>query len=168
MAPRLDSDKALFLRRRAAERGATLVEVALASIVFLMLIVGILDYGKIHYMRSRLQHAVSQSARFAVVGRTLDDPDKPGEKLSRDASIAYLIKKISGLNGLADKDIDIRAVDRTGRSAKGAGGAGDIVTVQATYRVKVLAPYLAPLFENRQYEFTSSTTFKNEEFTSGT
>ena len=39
--------------------------------------------------------------------------------------------------------------------------------VTATYRVPLVAPYLASMFAGGRFEFTCSTTMRNEEFPGG-
>jgi Flp pilus assembly protein TadG len=151
-------------QRRSACAGMIVVEFAMASIVVFMLIFGILDFARVHFSRSRLQYAVSQSARFATVGATLDDPNNPGTKMTRQDSILYLVKKLSCLPGIGNSDIKITAKNSAGQTSNGPGGPGDIVTVEATYRVKLVAPYLGPLFTNNLFTFKCGTSFRNEEF----
>ena len=150
--------------RTNKERGTVVVETALASTVFFMLVVGILDFGRMQYYRSNLQHAVSQSTRFATLGSTLEDPNSPGNQLSREESIRYMIRKLANVPDLDPSDIKIGAIDSSGALVEGAGGPGDVVTVQATYRVVLVAPYLNLAFPKGQYRFTCTTSFRNEAF----
>ena len=143
--------------------GTVIVEVALTCIVILMLILGIMDFSRMHFSQSRLQYAVSQSTRFATIGSTLTDSS--GKPMSRQASIVQMIRSLSKLGDLQDSDIKITATNATsGKTADGPGGPGDIVTVAATYHVPLVAPYLAPAFTGRQFTFTCATSYRNEEF----
>jgi hypothetical protein len=151
-------------RMRKGMKGATTVEVALASVVVLMLILAIIDLGRLHFSRSRLQYAVTQATRFGSLGQTVADPSSPQKQLSRKDSIIYMVKSLSNLDNLAQSDVVITSISAGGKSAAGPGGPGDIVTVQATYRVPILAPYLSLAFKKRQFEFACATTFRNEEF----
>jgi hypothetical protein len=144
--------------------GTVVVEVAIACVVVLMFILGIMDFSRMHYTQSRLQYAVSQSTRFAAIGSTLEDPNKPGKQMTREASIVHLIRKLSLLPDLQNSDIKLTSVSSVGKSAQGPGGPGDVVTVQATYHVPLVAPYLAPAFDGGRYTFTVATSFRNEEF----
>ncbi len=146
------------------QHGATIVEVAVAAVVLLMLILAIIDFGRMHFYRSRLQYAVSQAARFATLGQTIEDPENPGRQLTRDDAIAYLVRSLAQLPKLSEADITIRSTDALGRTSEGAGGPGDIVLVEARYTVDLLAPLLAPAFPGGVYQFTVRTRFRNEEF----
>jgi hypothetical protein len=84
--------------------------------------------------------------------------------MSRNDSIVYLVKSLSRLKDIESADISIKALDAAGQVSDGAGAAGDVVTVSATYRVPLVAPYLVGAFANGRYEFTCSTSYRNEEF----
>ncbi len=155
-------------RPRNREHGAVLIETALASVVFAMLLFAIFDFGRMFYFQSRLQHAVSQSTRFATTGNTLEDPNNPGTQMSRVDSIVIMIKQLSGIEGFAADDIQINTVAPDGTLIAGAGAPGDIVTVSATWRIPIVAPFLGAMFPGGLYQFTATTTFRNEEFPGGT
>ena len=149
---------------RNREHGAVLIETALASVVFAMLLFAIFDFGRMFYFQARLQHAVSQSTRFATTGNTLADPNNPGTQMSREDSIKSMIKQLSGIQGFGPNDITINTIAPDGSLIAGAGAPGDVVTVSATWRIPVVAPFLSALFPGGQYQFTATTTFRNEEF----
>ena len=148
------------------QRGAVIVEVALASVVLLLLIGAIFDFAHMHYARSSLQHAVSQATRYAITGASVADPQNKGKKLSREASILHLVQEISGISDFEKDDIKIYVVTSNGSLVAGPGGPGDVVMVRATYRIGLITPGLAKLFPEGEYTFTCSTRFRNEEFTS--
>ncbi|TFH21363.1 MAG: pilus assembly protein [Myxococcales bacterium] len=149
---------------KKCQHGSAALETALAATVFFAMVIGIIDFGRVQYYRSNLQHAVSQSTRFAVIGTSLKDPDAPGSAMSREASIAYLVRKISGLDDIDASDITIGAVRTDGTEVVGAGAGGDVITVTATYRVPLIAPLINLAFPGGLYEFTVRTSFRNEEF----
>jgi hypothetical protein len=105
---------------------------ALASTIFMMLVTGIFDFGRMHHLRSTLQHAVSQSTRFATTGNTVTDPDNPGQQLSREASIIHMIRQTSGIEDIDDDDIEMWTVNAAGDTSPGAGGPGDVVVVRVS------------------------------------
>jgi hypothetical protein len=147
-----------------SERGTATVETALASVVFFMMVIGILDLGRIQFYRSNLQHAVSSSTRFATLGATLDDPSKPGSKLSREESIVQTIRKMSGISSIDSGNVKIGAVTADGRSLTGAGGPGDVITITASHEIPLVAPYLHLMFPEGRYRFRCSASFRNEEY----
>ena len=154
------------MQTRTSQHGGAVLETALAITVFFAMVIGVLDIGRIQFYRSNLQHAVSQSTRFAAVGATLEDPDAQGLQMTREASIAHMIREISGLRDIDASDISIVVVTGADAARGGAGGAGDVVTVTATYRVLLLAPFITLAFPGGVYEFSCTTSFRNEEFVS--
>ena len=53
-------------RRAAGQRGAMLVEFALASTVFMMLVYGAISYGVMFWTKSTITHAAAEGARAAI------------------------------------------------------------------------------------------------------
>lgn len=135
----------------------------MAAVLFMMVTVGILDFGRVLYYRSNLKHAVSQSARFAITGNSLDDPNSPGQRLTREASIISRIRQLSGMS-INTSDVEIAAIDSDGNFHRGAGGPGDVVTVRVSHTVKLLAPYIDTVLPDGLLTFTTTTSFRNEEF----
>ncbi|HEY9163605.1 MAG TPA: TadE/TadG family type IV pilus assembly protein [Magnetovibrio sp.] len=59
-----------FVQGRRGERGATAVEFALVAPVFLLFVLGIIDLGRLFYVKNIMQYAVEQTARYAMVHPT--------------------------------------------------------------------------------------------------
>lgn len=129
-----------------------------------MLILALIDFARIHHTRSRIQNAVSQAARFAITGNRLADTDHPGSFLSREASIARLVRDISRIDAIDATEIEILTVEPDGRTSPGAGGPGDVVVVRVSHDVDVLTPVLGRVFPGGRYHFTCTSRFRNEEF----
>lgn len=53
-------------RRRRGQRGAVLVEFAIASVLFLTLIYGAISYGVMFWVKSTITHAAAEGARNAI------------------------------------------------------------------------------------------------------
>ena len=60
------------LRRGRDERGAQLVEFAIASVVLLVLLFGIIEYGYVLSFKQGLTQAAAEGARAGAVGTTTD------------------------------------------------------------------------------------------------
>lgn len=66
--------KATALPRRATERGATLLEFALVSLVFFTMLFGIIEFSRALYAYHFVDHAAKTATRWAAVnGYTCDD-----------------------------------------------------------------------------------------------
>lgn len=145
-------------RARRAERGQSLVEMALVLPMFLMLIFAIVDFSHVFYAEMTIQDALRQAGRFAITGNTLSGQ-------SRVASILATAQQAAGNLNLNTSSINISANGTGGTgAAANAGGPGDIITISMSTGVPMLTPLIAPLFPNGTYNFTVSVTFKNEPF----
>ena len=111
-------------KKQKSEKGSALVETAIGSVVMVMLIIGIFDFGRIHYTRSSLKHAVSQSVRFGITGNTIEDAEAPGGQLTREQSIVLRIRQLSGLDAADDGRLR-RGDDRLAVRGLGRRGAGE-------------------------------------------
>lgn len=60
-----------FTQGRRSERGATAVEFALVAPVFLLFVLGIMDLGRLFYIKNIMQYSVEQAARYAMVNPTI-------------------------------------------------------------------------------------------------
>jgi hypothetical protein len=58
----------IFRKFRTQERGAALVEMALVVPMFLLLMFGIVDYGRLYWSTTTAQKAMQKAARLATVG----------------------------------------------------------------------------------------------------
>ena len=150
------------MTRNTRQHGALVLEMGIVGAIFIMLILGVMDFSRIYYCQSTLKYAVSQGARFATTGGALQDENE--EPLTREESIVLMIRELAGFSDFVDDDIDITAVTSGGSTVVGPGGPGDVVTVRAEYHVDVLSPYLYPFFTEGRYTFEAVTTFRNEEF----
>ena len=143
------------------ERGQSLVEFALVVPVFLLLMFGIIDFGRLFFSQMTLQHAMREAGRFGVTGRHLDDPNNPGTQLSRVNSIITTAR-----NAASGLDItNIRVTSSSTGTNQNAGGPSDTMTVSITSRLRLITPMIGRYFgTNGVYTFTASTTFQNERF----
>lgn len=57
------------------ERGAIIVEFAILAPIFLIMVIGIIDFGRLFWIKSTMQFAVEETARYAMVNSdaTTDD-----------------------------------------------------------------------------------------------
>lgn len=137
------------------DRGNSMVEFALAAPVVILLLMGIFEFGRLYYVRLTVQQAVHEAARFAVTGSTLPDPDT-GDPLSRAESIKQVIQQQAST---LDLDVDRLEID----PADG-GGPSQIVTVTGSFRYQFVAPGIQSMFPDGAYDFTVTTSMKNEPF----
>lgn len=146
-------------------RGVISVEMAISGVMFFAALLAVLDFGRMYFFQSRLTYAVSQATRFATMGDTLERPTGPGASVSRAQSISRMIRELSGFDDLGDDDIDIVHIGPGAVTVAGAGGPGDVVTVTASYRIDIMAPHVAALFDGGVFRISAATTARNEQGT---
>ena len=54
-------------KNRTGERGTTMAEFAIISVVFFMIIFGIIEFGRLFYIHNALTDAARRGARYAVL-----------------------------------------------------------------------------------------------------
>jgi Flp pilus assembly protein TadG len=69
----LQTHNCLGRSRRGAEKGQTLVEFALAAMLFLTLLFGIVEFGRALWTWNTIVQATRAGARFAIVGDPTND-----------------------------------------------------------------------------------------------
>ena len=136
-----------------ADSGQTLVEFAIAALVFLLLIFAVFDFSYLYFAKLTLQSAVRQGGRYAITGQAMNSK-------TRYASILQTVKD-SSLGFATDSNTTICSA--VGGSSSG-GGPGDTVTITVTYTYKFITPLVAVFFKSGAYTITVSSTFKNEPF----
>jgi len=61
-----------MMKNRTGERGTTMAEFAIISVVFFMIIFGIIEFGRLFYTHNALTDAVRRGARYAVLHDKID------------------------------------------------------------------------------------------------
>lgn len=144
-----------------ARNGQSSVEFALALPLFLLLICGTLDFGRLFFEEMTLQHAMREAGRYAVTGNKMSGTNpNTNQPYTRIDSIIQIAQKAAA--GLDVSGIKISSVEGGNGSA---GGPNDTVTISLTTYLKLITPLIARFFgPNGTYTIIASTTFKNEPF----
>src|ERR1035437_686241 len=79
---------------KANDSGQTLVETAISLSVFLLLVLGTIDFGYLFSNKLTLQNAVRQGGRYAITGQCITGSDGSCSQ-SRYNSILTVVKKAS-------------------------------------------------------------------------
>lgn len=79
-----------IMKGRRGDHGNVAVEFALAAPFFLIFVMGIIDFGRLFWIKNTIQYAVEETARYAMVHPTV----------TTSALVTYAENRISGtLNG---------------------------------------------------------------------
>jgi len=146
--------------RRMRCRGQSMIEFALIFPLFMLLVCGVFDFGRLFYTQLTLQSAVREASRLTVTGNLLPDPESPGDYLNRIDSIIQMVHNMAPGFQFEENGIEIIGPGGAGDP----GGPGDLVTIRVTYSVDLLTPLVKPFFTGGKHTFTISMISKNEPF----
>ena len=62
------------MRRKTSERGQSFVETGLVLLIFLMLLIGIIDFGQVLYFHQSLVERARAAARYGAINPTFGTP----------------------------------------------------------------------------------------------
>ena len=121
-----------ILNLRRSRRGQTIVEFALILPIFVLLLVGIIDFGRAVYASSTVQNAARQAIRVGIV----DQNASVIEQAAIDHAVAL---------GLTGADVDVNFLDAdfsTGGTCAAEPVEGCIVEVEVRYEYNAATPIL--------------------------
>ncbi|WP_338760084.1 TadE family protein [Massilia sp. METH4] len=153
----------MFIKRR--QTGATLVEMAFLTPVFLLVLMALVEFGMMFFVTLTMQYAVREGARYAITGQSDLDPAKSGKQRS-----AAVIQKIRDSSmGMYDKVGPVIVVNDT-KYESGAygnatfGTAGDLIVLRLNCAWTVTTPIISAFFADGKYRFAVAATMRNEDF----
>ena len=120
MAIKITSIKNKAQRYLANDSGVAAVEFAIVLPVFIMLVMGIIDFGRIYWIKSSMQFVVEQSTRYAMVNASISEADLETYAYAQEDNV-------SGSGAIFNADID-------------DAGAINYMTVTGTYTFNFLTP----------------------------
>ncbi len=153
------------------ERGSTLIESAALMLPFLLLFLGIVEFGWYFLHQHTLQFSTREGMRMALVGSTLLDQN--GDALSREESIKETIgKQAQWAMNIEPEKIWIFQVgdnysdpDDWKTSAANAGNPADYMRVRVQYDHEFFTPLIGGFFSaDRKVTMEAEGTYRNELF----
>ncbi len=139
----------MFKKARFSDQaGQAMVELALITPLIILLILAIIDFGRIYSAQLVLNHAVRSGARSAAV---LDTYIYNTNSLVKN-QILTIVNDDAQFIAVDSTDITITSLPWT---------AGGNVTVDATYDIELTAPIVEQVFGG-SYEIESSVTMRRE------
>lgn len=148
-------------------KGSSAVEFAVALPVFIILVIGIMEFGWYFFVQHTLQYATREGMRLALVGRQLTDPS--GNVMTREASIVKTIKEQAslavdpGMLMISIYPVKDDFSDPTGwQSQQNAGDGGDYMRVRTRYEHKLFTPLIGTFFSGGHTVVVAEGTYRNE------
>ena len=147
---------------KANDSGQTLVEIAISLSIFLLLVLGTMDFGYLFSTKLTLQNSVRQAGRYAITGQCITGSDGTCSK-SRYDSIIQTVETFS-LGLVTTVEISITCTDNGGGCPNNAGGPGDLVTIIVTHPYYFTTGPIGAFFPGNSYTLKVSAAFTNEMF----
>jgi len=149
-------------KRLGDAKGATLIEAAIITPLFLLLTFSIVDFGALFYAYLALENGVSLASRYGVTGQTMNDP-VTGTPLNHQESLKLTMRQ--GTPTLTIPDSAFAFTHRSpggGVCLAGAGGPGELEKVSVTYTWTFLTPLVGAFFPGGQVDLRVDSAMKNE------
>jgi hypothetical protein len=151
------------LKKLRDTNGATLLEAAIVTPLLLLLTFSIVDFGAMFYVYLALENGVSQATRYGVTNSLMDDPAKPGTKLSRAESMKLAMRQSTPTLTIDDSSFTFAHRAVGGASwVGGPGGPNEIEKLTVRYTWNVITPVLWPFFNNGRINLAVDSVMKNE------
>ena len=126
-------------RRRSRQRGSNLVEGALILLTFLLLLIGIVDFGQVLYFHQVLVERARTAARYGAINPTNTDGIK-NMAVYNSATVSGSPSAVVG--GLTTAMVNVQNTGNNSPEAR-------VVVTISGYNIKFLSPYIAQSFTNR-------------------
>ena len=158
-----------WLRVRKVQRGAALVEFALALPLLFALLLAMVDFGLYFFIEHTVQFATREGVRLALVGGRLNDT--AGNPMSREASIVQRVRERATVAVDATHlEISIfplnpdysEPVNWSGM--QNAGAPGGYMRVRTRYTYTFITPMLSALVPGGHLYAQGEATYRNEFF----
>ena len=145
------------------------MEFAMALPFFIILVIGIVEFGWYFFTQHTLQFATREGMRLALVGRTITDAS--GNPMTRQASIIQTIRDNASIAMKVDKLMiaiypvtnDFKDPDNW-QNMQNPGGPGDYMRVQTSYDHKLFTPLIGRFFNDGRIVLRAQGTYRNETF----
>lgn len=141
-----------------SELGVALVETAVVLPIFLLIVFGLVEMGRLFQTYSTVQHAAREGARFAITGR---DDIVSGNRLESIKEVAE--ERAVGLPG--DVTVAVRSFEDSADTTPTENDAGDacqLVEVEVEYDFTFVVPLISALVPDLTLHGTE--TMVNEPF----
>jgi len=151
------------------DRGASAVEFALTLPIFIILFIGIIEFGWYFFVQHTIQYATREGMRLALVGRTLPDPG--GNPMTREASIIQTIRNNAALAVnpttvlVSIYPVNANFTDPNGwETQQDAGDPGEYMRVRSRYVHTFFTPLVGGFFSGGRITIQAEGTYRNELF----
>jgi hypothetical protein len=145
-------------------QGSTIVELAMVLPLFVLLLFGIIEFGRYFFVQHTMQFATREGTRLALVGSTL------GARTRAESIVQMIQDNVRLAINPSEISISIFPItasysDPTGwEQQQNAGGPGDYMRVRTRHNYRFLTPLLAGFFNGGSVTIQAEATYRNELF----
>jgi hypothetical protein len=152
----------------SGQRGASLVDFALAAPLFFFVVFGIIEFGRYMFIEHTLRYATQEGARTGQMGIFLGSPPVTAQK-RLDAILAKIQTSAQNAVNPANLQISLYVVTQPDftdppPTTNTPGAAGDYMKLKVSYTFSFIIPFIRQFFTGGQLVLTSSVLYKNEPF----
>ena len=149
------------------QRGNMTTEMALMLLPFVIMLLGVMEFGWFFLHQHTLQYATREGMRLALVGEILND--ESGDPQTREASIKQVIQEKGeiGLMDIEETKIVMWRLDEDNNLilAPNAGNPADYMRIKVEYDHTFLNPLIAQFFpDTDSVLLKAEATYRNEDF----
>jgi Flp pilus assembly protein TadG len=130
------------MRRRSGARGQALAEMGIVVVLLVMILMGIVEFGRMLMLTNMVVHAARDGARIAAV--------TPGSDFSDAENHTMDLLATAGLNNL------------TATATQNVGGAGGVTTVTMTVQGELDYLFIGFAGGGPTLQLSRSVTFRKE------
>jgi Flp pilus assembly protein TadG len=145
------------------ETGQALVELALVLPILLLLIFGIIDFSMLFYTYHSMEHGISEATRYGLTGRQSEDPNNPGNYLSRQDSMKLIMRKYTPNIVLTDSNFTFEHWNGTVWTS-GTAATSEKSRMSVNYNWRPITPFVSRFLTGGQIPLRVSSTVMNEGF----
>lgn len=137
------------MNKRHLERGQALVETAIGFLFILVILLGMLDMGRLYFLYIALEDSAGEAALFLAINYTCKDDSKTQ---CADPNNAYYRAEHA-----VDNDLDWSKATITVEQPDGVGTGGKVV-VTIEYPFTLLTPIISQIVGDDTIKLTGSAT----------
>jgi hypothetical protein len=135
------------LRSRTAQKGQSLVELAVSMIIILLLLLGAVEFGMALFQYVTIRDAAQEGALYG----SINPEDETG-------IIERTIAAASDMVALSPGDVDVSWSNDAKKCEGLTGGAPHSITVTITYNHAIIFPLIGPIIGDDDITLTGSVT----------
>lgn len=160
----------LWRRLLRDRRGSAAMEFGIVGTVFVLMLLGVLELGRIEAASMVLEGAAREASRYGVTGDSdpTAPPVTPAQRLAKIRNIVNA--QVAGFLDATQITIDVQSyssfsgVGVPGQATPGAGGPNDVVVYTLTYPQKVISSLIASVLNMTTVLHSARVVVRNEPY----